>query len=369
MALKNTTDPVRAAQQLAIAIERHLGVTGVTVTDVTIPQSSGLSNETVLFDAAWTDADGASRTEQLVARVQPSGPAVFPRYDLGLEFRVMQALDAGTAVAVPTMLFHEAGTDLLGAPFIVMGRVEGRIPSDDPPFTATGWVLEDLSAEQRAQLCDNALRTLVDIHAVDLDAVGLGDLRKHAESGLEGQLRFWEETFAWAAEGDANPTIESAFAWLREHQPPTEAAVLNWGDARIGNMIFRDDLSVGAVLDWEMVAIADPALDVAWWLFMVRHHTEGIGMPLPEGFPSRDEVLARYEELAGRTLEHLDFYEVFVATRLSVLMHRAGNLMIQAGLLPADAPMKYNNPASQLLAKTLGLPAPEGAAQSFIGNR
>jgi aminoglycoside phosphotransferase (APT) family kinase protein len=369
MALKNMTDTVQAAQQLATAIERRLGVSAVQVTSVTIPQSSGLSNETILFDAAWTDADGSAHSEQLVARVEPSGPAVFPRYDLGLEFRVMQALDAGTDVAVPRMLFHEDDTELLGAPFIVMARVDGRIPSDDPPFTATGWVLEDLDAQQRAQLCDNALQALVAIHAVDLDAVGLTDLRDHAEAGLEGQLRFWEETFTWAADGDANPTVEAGFAWLREHQPTTEATVLNWGDARIGNMIFRDDLSVGAVLDWEMVAVADPALDVAWWLFMQRHHTEGIGMPLPEGFPSRDEVVARYEELSGRTLEHLDFYEVFVATRLSALMHRAGNLMIQAGLLPPEAPMKFNNPASQLLAKTLGLPAPEGASQSFIGNR
>ena len=60
---------------------------------------------------------------------------------------------------------------------------------------------------------------------------------------------------------------------------------------------------------------------------------------------------------------------MFAALRLSILMHRAGNLMIAAGLLPPDAPMKLNNPASQLLAKLIGAPAPERRAQSFIGNR
>jgi aminoglycoside phosphotransferase (APT) family kinase protein len=367
MALKNMTDPAVAAEQLAIAIERRLGVADVTVSGVEIPQSSGLSNETVLFAAAWTE-NGAERRERLVARVQPSGPAVFPRYDLGLEFRVMQALDEHTDVAVPKMLFHEDDASLLGAPFIVMGRIDGRIPSDDPPFTATGWVLE-LSAEEQALLTDNALRALAGLHAVDPDAIGIGELAEHPEAGLDGQLRFWEETFAWAAEGDSNPTVEAAFEWLHANRPATERHVLNWGDARIGNMIFGDDLSVQAVLDWEMVAVADPALDVAWWLFMVRHHTEGIGAPLPPGFPSREEVIARYEELSGNSLEHIDYYEVFAAARLSALMHRAGNLMVQAGLLPPDAPMKLNNPASQLLAKLLELPAPEGAAQSFIGNR
>jgi aminoglycoside phosphotransferase (APT) family kinase protein len=94
-----------------------------------------------------------------------------------------------------------------------------------------------------------------------------------------------------------------------------------------------------------------------------------VGAPLPEGFPSREAFVARYEELTGATVADLHFWEVFAAVRLSALMHRAGNLMIGAGLLPPDAPMKLNNPASQLLAKLLGLPAPEGAAQSFIGTR
>ncbi len=105
-------------------------------------------------------------------------------------------------------------------------------------------------------------------------------------------------------------------------------------------------------------------------LLLQRHHrTEGIGLPLPEGFPDRDAIIARYTELTGHEVQHADFYEAFGALKLSILMHRAGNMMIAGGMLPPDAPMKFNNPASQMLAKFIGAPAPSGAAQSFIGNR
>lgn len=369
MALSNTTDPARAAAALATAIERHVpGADGAAVTDVEVPQASGLSNETVMFTASWQQ-DGDQRRERLVARVQPTGPAVFPRYDFALEFAVMQSLDERSDVPVPRMLFHEPDGDLLGAPFMVMRRVDGRVPSDDPPFTATGWVL-DLAPSERTRMADNALDALARLHAVDVDAVGLGALRDHAEAGLDGQLRFWHETFAWAADGDANPTVEAGFAWLHELRPADPGpAVLTWGDARIGNLIFADDLSVAAVLDWEMVAVGPAALDVGWWLFLLRHHTEGIGAPAPSGFPSRAELVAAYERRTGTALPDLHWFEVFAAVRLAVLMHRAGNLMVAAGMLPPDAPMKLNNPASQLLAGLLGLPVPEGTAQSFIGNR
>jgi aminoglycoside phosphotransferase (APT) family kinase protein len=369
MALKNAIDPALAAERLATTIERRIeGARDVRVTGVEVPKSTGMSNETVLFDAAWTQ-DGEPRSERLAARVQPSGPAVFPRYDLALEFSVMSALDAHTDVPVPGMLFVEEDRAALGAPFIVMRRVDGRVPADDPPFTAQGWVLE-LSPDEQARLSENAVQALAKIHAVDLDAVGLGALREHPEAGIDGQLRLWRETFAWAAAGDANPTVEAAFDWVAENRPADEApTVLNWGDARIGNIIFADDMAVGAVLDWEMTAVGPPGLDVGWWLFMSRYYTEGIGAPAPPGFPSREAFLARYEELTGTAVADLDFYEALAGLRLSVLMHRAGNLMVAAGLLPPDAPMKLCNPASQLLAKLLGLPAPEGVAQSFVGNR
>ena len=371
MALSNQTDPQHAERQLTTFLANRLpGAQDVRVSDVVVPSSSGLSTETILFDASWRE-DGVDHSKRLVARVQPSGPAVFPSYDLEKEFRVIKAVGDHTSVPVPEVMFYEADESVLGAPFLVMERIDGRVPSDDPPFTATGWVLE-LSPAEQSTLADNGLKVLAGIHAADWKALGLDflDRSELGPAGLDQQLAYWESTFEWAAEGESNPTVEAAFEWVRENRPTEdEPLVLNWGDARIGNMLFADDLSIAGVLDWEMVTLASPEMELGWWLFLLRHHTEGIGAPLPPGFPDRDAVVARYEELSGHRVRHLDFYEAFAGLRLSILMHRAGNLMIGAGLLPPDAPMKLSNPATQLLAKLADLPAPEGATQSFIGNR
>jgi len=337
---------------------------GATITSCDVPSASGMSNLTVLFSATTSAGE-----EQFVARVAPDGPAVFMEYDLAKEAKVMNAL-AGAGLPVPVVRWVEPDPAHLGAQFLVMERAYGQIAADDPPFTATGWVL-DLTDEERRTLVTNSLEALAEIHNADWKALGLGFLAPADGSYvLDADIARWKTVYDWAREGDVNPTVEAGFQWLADNRPADDREpVLNWGDARVGNMMFGDDLAVSAILDWEMVGLGQPDVEVAWWLFLLRHHTEGIGMPYPSGFPSRDEVIAIYEKAAGRSVEHVDFYEVWAAVRLAALMHRAGNLMIEVGLLPPDAPMKLNNPASQLLAKLIGAPAPAGDAQSFIGNR
>ena len=371
MALANTRDPQESGAQLAAWLTTRLdGATDVRVTEVETPQASGMSNETLLFKASWTDADG-SHDRDYVARIAPTGPAVFPHYDLVVEQRVMQALSAHSAAPVPTAPWVETDPSVLGSQFLVMERLPGRVASDDPPFTATGWVL-DLTSEERTRLCDNALEALAQVHKADYKALGLEDLGRPelGKTPLDQSIAEWTQTYAWASEGEANPTVDAGFAWIAANLPAAEEpTVLNWGDARIGNMLVAPDMSITGILDWEMVTLGSPDMDLGWWLFLLRHHTEGIGMPLPDGFPSREQTLQRYEELTGHAPVNVDFYEVLAALKLAILMHRAGNLMIGAGLLPPDAPMKLSNPASQLLAKLIGAPAPTGASQSFIGNR
>jgi aminoglycoside phosphotransferase (APT) family kinase protein len=364
MALSNKTDPAHAERQLTTWLSTRLEDSrDVRVHDARVPAAGGLSAETVLFEASWTQS-GRQWTRSLAARVQPSGDAVFPTYDFATEFRVLAALGCA-GVPVPEVLWHERDRAVLGGEFIVMEQVGGRVPADDPPYTMDGWVL-DLSAAEQATLYDNALQALAAIHRVDWRGAGL-DVLMH---GFDEQLAYWERAFAWAAGDEANPTVEAAFDWIRANRPPDGASVvLNWGDARLGNILFAPDLSVAAVLDWEMAALGSRELDLGWWLFLIRNHTDAIGAPMPPGFPDREATIARYEELIGHTMEHVEFYEAFAGLRLAIIMHRAANLMIGAGLLPPDAPMKLNNPCSKLLAELLGLPAPEGSAQSFVGNR
>jgi aminoglycoside phosphotransferase (APT) family kinase protein len=370
MALSNKTNPEQAERLLTTWLAAKLpAAQDVRVFDAAVPSAAGLSAETILFDASWRE-NGATRTRSLAARVRPTGAAVFPHYDFASEFRVLRALGAA-GLPVPEALWYEPDESVLGGSFIVMERIFGRVPTDDPPFTVTGWVLE-LTPAAQAALYDNALQVLASIHAVDWRGVRLDmlDRRELGAPGLDQHLAYWEQTYRWAAEGEANPTVEAAFEWVHENRPTgAEPLVLNWGDARIGNMLFAEDGSVAGVLDWEMVSLASPELELGWWLFLLRHHTEGIGAPLPPGFPDREATIARYEQLTGHSVEHIDFYEAFAGLRLAILMHRAGNMMIAAGLLPPDAPMKLNNPASQLLAKLADLPAPQGVSQSFIGNR
>ncbi|MEZ0366035.1 phosphotransferase family protein [Mycobacterium sp. pUA109] len=370
MALQNSIDTDAAAERLAIWLTTQWpGVQNMKVQDLTVPASAGLSNETVLFNAAW-QRDGQSDSRAMVARVQPAGEGVFPTYDLKKEAKVLGALGANGTVPVPEIYSYAEDRSVFGAPFMVMERVDGRIPSDDPPFTAGGWVL-DLEASQRTKMWQSTIEVLASIHGTDWKGLGLDFLdTPDYGSGLDAQLAYWAEFFNWAAAGEPNPTIEHALTWLVDHKPTdTEDKVLNWGDARVGNVIYGEDLAPVAVLDWEMVTLAPRELDLGWWFFLERHHTEGIGLPTPPGIPDRATTVARYEELTGYRVQNLEYYEIFAGARLSIIMVRAAHMMIAAGLLPPDAPMALSNPASQLLAKLLGLPAPTGTTTSFIGNR
>jgi len=370
MALKNIIDTEVAAKRLADWLaSKQPDAQGITVTDVHVPGAGGLSNETVLFTANWRDAEG-EQSQGMVARVQPDGPGVFPDYDLRKEAAVISALAEHSPVPVPRVYFFEDDPSLFGAPFLVMQRIDGRIPADDPPFTAAGWVL-DLTPDQRRRMWHNSIDVLAQIHSVDWRAIGLDFLdTPENHSGLDAGLAQWRRTFEWAAEGEPNPTIEAALRWLDEHRPDhDEPKVLNWGDARVGNMIFNDDLAPAGVLDWEMLVLASREQELGWWLFLMRHHTEGVDRPLPAGILDRGQTIDYYEQTTGHKLHDLDYYEVLAGTRLAILMVRAAHMMIGAGLLPPDSPMAQSNPASQLVARLLDLPAPTGTTTSFIGNR
>src|SRR3954470_8930864 len=152
MALSNQTDPAHAERVLGAWLAERLG-RDVSVTGVEIPSAAGLSAETILFEA-----DGRA----LVARVRPAGAAVFPDYDFQAEYRVLEAVGR-SGVPAPEVLWFEPDASLLGGAFFVMERVYGRVPTDDPPFTAGGWVVE-LEPSQQATLCENALQVLAGIH-------------------------------------------------------------------------------------------------------------------------------------------------------------------------------------------------------------
>jgi aminoglycoside phosphotransferase (APT) family kinase protein len=365
MALSNVFDAENMRSRLQSWIQKHQP--GAIVTDAKVPEKSGLSAITILFTAIW---DGTEHP--LVARIQPTGPALFMEYNFDLEFQVLRALSQCPDIPVPEALYLEASADALGAPFYVMRRIDGRVAADDPPFTMDGWVLE-LSATQRSQMSDAGLATLAALHGCDPHALGLKQLLVKSGNDSNTNLRlvaYWEQFYQWARNGEDNPLIEHGLKWLKDHAPDDDDRLcLSWGDARLGNMIIAGDLSVAAVLDWEMVTIAAPELDLAWWMFLMTHHSAGIGAALPEGFPDDAGTIAKYEAFSGRRVQNLDYYMVFAGVRMCILVLRAANLMIGAGLLPADAQMGRINPASKMTAGLLGLGTSDESAAYYFGNR
>jgi aminoglycoside phosphotransferase (APT) family kinase protein len=371
MALINTTELGQARKNLTGWLRGQLpDAADVSVSEVTSPTASGMSNEILIFDASWAE-QGDRVDKGLVARVEPTTWATFPTYDLRSQAALMSALATATDIPVPGIIGVETDTSVLGASFLVMERAHGQAPADDPPYTVAGWVSE-LDGTQRATLWDNALRQLAAIHAVDWHALNLGyvNLSSWGEPGIDQQIGYLDHLRSWVMGGRTHATVDGAFEWLRANKPTEPGPiVLNWGDARPGNMLFDHALAVNAVLDWEMASLAAPEVDLGLWLFMQRHHTEGIGAPLPEGIPDHATTARRYQELTGYQPRNLEFYEVFAALRGSILMSRYADLMIAAGILPPDSAMWTTSPATQLLARMCELPPPDGTSSSWIGQR
>ena len=330
----------------------RLGTTSVRVTDLTPPSGTGYSSETLLFTAEF---DGERR--RFVARLKPTRPGVFPEYDIDLQHDVMAALAAKTDIPVPQMLWQEHDVSVLGTPFYVMSYVPGRVPSDNPPYTIEGWILEE-TIDRRHTMHTSALDVMCRIHQLDPHAV-LGDTTAKLRHGLDDDLAYYEAFFEWAARGRPQPVAERAWDWLQANRPRGEQPLgLSWGDSRISNMLFGDDLRPVAVLDWEMVALGDPVMDLGWWLFLDRHFTEGMGVGQPEGFMDREGTIARWESTVGRAAQNVEYYEMYSGFRFAVVMMSLTRLFIADGLMPADTDFDRNNTVTQCLAPMLGMPPP-----------
>jgi aminoglycoside phosphotransferase (APT) family kinase protein len=371
MALLNTLDADTTASALEPWLaDRRPGATALEITELEIPQSSGMSMTTVMLRVVWQH-DGEPNALDLVARVAPEREGTLKNPDLVREFQLLKAL-ARAGISVPDAYWVEENRSILGSPFMILQRVHGRVPADDPPYTVEGWVM-DLVPAARSKIFESALDALQRIHAVDWRQLGLLDLLDQPEfgaTGIDQQLGHWEDSYEWAAATSVrSPLIESALGWAKANRPPDDKLVLSWVDARPGNMIFGEDLSVRAVLDWEMATIASPQLDIGWMAFMTRFFTEGIGVSLPAGMPSREQLIARYEQLTGNRTDSVDYYEIFAALVVSIVYLRVASLMIAAGKLPPDSPMAISNPPSQILARLLELRPPEGESVHFVGHR
>jgi aminoglycoside phosphotransferase (APT) family kinase protein len=336
---RSSRDPEQVRQRL----ERWLGdILGPgsrpVVSAVEGTSTTGMSSETLLFSAAWT-ADSTRHDERLVARLAPDAAdvPVFPEYDLEKQFRAIRTVSELTSVPVPRARWCETDAGPLGTPFFVMDRVDGVVPPDIMPYNFGDNWLFDASSEEQRRLQDSTVGVLAELHGItpaeehfDFLAVdGPGDtpLRRRV-----GNTAAWYE-FA-RARGGRSPLVERTFAWLDDNWPSQESApVLVWGDARIGNVMYRDFTPVG-IFDWEMAALGPRELDLTWLVyahcvFQDIAATYGLGgMP---AFLRYEDVAGSYERLTGHTPRDLEWFAVYSAVQYAIVFLRTGARSVHFG--------------------------------------
>lgn len=324
-------DEVRARLEAWLA-GRH-GDKTPWVHELAVPDGTGMSSETLLFDVTWSDGTH----DRLVARLAPDADAVpvFPRYDLDLQYATMSEVAARSAVPVPPLYAFEPDPVHLGTEFLVMHRVEGVVPADIPPYVfGAGWLAE-AAPEDRLRLQRNVVQVLADLHAIaDPEAAFPWYVPPAGTSALRAHVDSQREFADWVLDGRDGPLIEAGFAWLDEHWPADEGeTVLSWGDARIGNIMF-DDFAPVAVLDWEMASLAPREVDLGWTIYLHRFFDDialQFGLPGMPDFMRRSHLAGLYHELTGHAPRDLDWYTAYAALRHAVIMTRIGTRSARFG--------------------------------------
>jgi aminoglycoside phosphotransferase (APT) family kinase protein len=254
-----------------------------------------------------------------VLRRPPTSHVLPSAHDMGREHRIIKALGP-TPVPVPPALGYCDDEAVNGRPFYVMGYVDGHILRDRTIAEKV------LTAEERRTAGLDLIDVLVALHAVDVDAIGLGDLARK-DAYIERQLKRWYGQFQQSAATQQRtvPLVDEVHDLLAAHVPPQGPATIVHGDYRLDNTMFGYDGKVAAVLDWEICTLGDPLADVG--LLMVywteegdSHSPLGVAPTTAEGFPGRAELRARYSERSGRDLSALDFYVAFGYWKLACIL-------------------------------------------------
>jgi aminoglycoside phosphotransferase (APT) family kinase protein len=288
--------------------------------------SSGWSSECLKF--AVRGGDGVE--SEYVVRIPPSGGGIFADYDLSAQTRTQELLH-GYGIRTPSPLYYEPDDAWIGSKFLVMPRIVGNTPSDTT-YAKRGW-LYDAGPEVQRRVFDGFLDILVGLQRVPEHEAPW--LARPTGVGNSAELAWWREYVEWGTDGHVPDLMVAAFDWLRRHQPDDpDRLVLCWGDTRFSNAIYADDGSVVGVLDWEQACWGAAELDFGWWLATRRQMLEVNGISLdPElpGFDDRATVIARFEEMIGRRLDALPWYEVCAMVRMSCCIVRMQSLLRSTG--------------------------------------
>jgi aminoglycoside phosphotransferase (APT) family kinase protein len=295
-------------ERLRSYLASHLEAGANEITILQFP--AGSSNLTYLISV-----DG----REYVLRRPPFGNTVKSAHDMHREHKVLSKLSAVYPPAPKPILFCD-DTSVIGDEFYLMERRNGLVIRGMAPKQ-----LED-SQELQLRVAESFVKNLAELHALDYEAAGLGDLGK-PEGYVRRQVEGWSKRY-FAAKTDDWPALEKAIAWLNENVPDESGAALVHNDYKFDNvMLDPDDLTrVVAVLDWEMVTIGDPLMDLGTTLgyWMSREAgNEMLTMPfnprvLMENI-SRQELADRYAAASGRDISNILFYYVFGTFKIAAI--------------------------------------------------
>ena len=267
----------------------------------------GMSNPTYFLErGAW----------QAVLRKQPAGKVMPSAHAIDREYRVLSALQ-GTDVPVPQPLHYCDDPEVLGTPFYLMERLEGRVFH---AFSTPG-----LARAERAALFDAMVATMAAIHRLDVTALGLADYGRPGNYFARQLKRWSEQWFTQYRKGDDdNPALDRLVAWLAERVPDSQLLRLCHGDFRIGNVMFHPtEPRVVGVLDWELSTLGHPLVDVAFnsqaWRMAPDENGGLLGLSVTElGIPEEADYLERYYTLAQSPERMTSFHQAFAMFRGAV---------------------------------------------------
>jgi aminoglycoside phosphotransferase (APT) family kinase protein len=274
------------------------------------PVGDGHSNVTYLIRRGETE---------LVLRRPPRPPLPPSAHDVLREARLLEAVE-GADVRTPKVLLTCADESVIGAPFYVMERCVGDVIVTELP--------ERLDDEDgRRRVSEELVDALVEIHAVDWEACGLGGYGKPT-GYLDRQLRrfggLWEHNKTREL-----PVLDDLTEWLAEHKPESGPATIVHGDYRLGNVMFAAGTPprLNAIFDWELATIGDPLADVGYLLATWAqpgdpHNAISAlgGLSRQPGFLTRDELVARYEEGSGRSMRDVRWYMTLALWKSAVFL-------------------------------------------------
>ena len=325
-------------------------VADLRVHDVDAPTATGFSNETVFFQVSFEEA-GRTRTERLVARIEPVDGGLFPiqtpacEISVGLQHRLMTDVERSGVAPVPPMRGYEPDPSVIGSPFFVMDFVDGVIPADVPRYSQAGFLVEEARPKQRETMVRDGIEKLAALNRLDWQAAGLSwlDVRGQGSPTLADQLMLYRDYCVQALAGREHPVILRALDWLDDNAPESPVVGLSWGDARLGNIIWQD-YRCGAVVDWEAAALCPPDADIGWWVMFDRMSFDDLGAKRLPGFPTREQMVAWWEELVGRKVAgDIHYWEVYAVMRFCAIMIRLGDRFIKAGIGdPEQSPAIHN---------------------------